>query len=572
VLADEGSIPSASTKFLTKPLIRQRLFLFSLPVSSWGPKSQPQEHMAYRLPSHLQRSRCGILYFRIAIPADLRHHFGQAEVYHTLHTARVSEAALPAQTLALSFKALFSQLREHSMSATKKKQNTGGGTRVGWITEINLDEFRRPKSVKFTSEPGDPPGAMAAAIREVLESAPTARAKAEHAQVTIDVSKPLSDYIEPYLAHVLAANKPTEKTLESYRAAIVLFVDIVGDKPLSTLAVTDQNRFEDTIGKIPANRFKIAAARGLSIDDMTGLDVPKISPQTAKNTSQRTNNFLTWAFRREGGKPPFQLMGNVRITGRLKSVNRRVFTDAELRTLFNLATYAQGRQQSPYMYWLPLIGLHSGMRINEIAQLALADIRLHDGIPCFHVTDDGDDDDDYGQDRRAKRVKTNAGRRIVPIHDALVNLGLLDYVQTVRQDGHSVLFPELIGGRDGPGQAGSKQFARYCDRVGLEDRALVFHSFRHGAVGRMRTAGIAKELRMVVVGHSAAEDTHDGYGDIKNDFSIADRKRAIDALRFDHVLNYGALKTLRPTLTDLRAALTRVSNRAHGSKSKTFIE
>jgi integrase len=60
-----------------------------------------------------------------------------------------------------------------------------------------------------------------------------------------------------------------------------------------------------------------------------------------------------------------------------------MFTDDELRTLFNPATYAQGRQQSPYMYWLPLIGLHSGMRINEIAQLALADISLQDGIHAF---------------------------------------------------------------------------------------------------------------------------------------------------------------------------------------------
>jgi integrase len=206
------------------------------------------------------------------------------------------------------------------------------------------------------------------------------------------------------------------------------------------------------------------------------------------------------------------------------------------------------------MYWLPLIGLHSGMRINEIAQLALSDIALHNGLPCFRVTDNGEDE---GKDRRAKRVKTDAGRRIVPIHDALVSLGLLDYARIVRQDGHYVLFPELIGGRDGPGQPASKQFARYCDRVGLRDPELVFHSFRHGAVGRMRAAGVAKELRMVVVGHNATEDTHDGYGDIKNDFSIADRKRAIDTLRFDDVLNYDSLKKSRPALADMRAAVIR---------------
>jgi integrase len=345
--------------------------------------------------------------------------------------------------------------------------------------------------------------------------------------VVVATTQVLSSYIEPYLAHAFVASKPTEKTLESYRAAIGLFIDIVGDKPLHALAVTDQNRFEDTIGKVPANRTKIATTRSLSLDEMTALDVPKLSPQSTKNIAQRANNFLKWAFRREGSTPPFELMGNVRITARSKTVHRRAFTDDELKTLFSTTTYAQGRRQRPYMYWLPLIGLHSGMRINEIAQLEVADIVSHDGTMCFHVTDAGADET---QDRRAKRVKTDAGRRIVPVHDALVSLGLLDYVQTLRKDGHSVLFPELNGGRDGPGQPASKHFARYCDRVGLRDPGLVFHSFRHGAVGRMRTAGIAKELRMVVVGPSPAEDTHDGYGDIKNDFSIVDRKRAVDAL------------------------------------------
>jgi integrase len=424
----------------------------------------------------------------------------------------------------------------------RKKPSSSADNDFGLITEISFDEFRRPTSAKVTSEPHDPPDAMEAAIRAVLESAPAARPiQIAPAQAVIDVFKPLSSYIEPYLSNAFAVNTPDEKTLDSYGAAIALFIDIVGDKPLHALGVNDQNRFEDMIAKIPANRTKIAKTRGLSLGEMSALDIPKLSPQSAKNVAMRTNRFLTWAFRREGNKPPFELMGNVRIAARSKTVQRRAFTDDELRTLFSPATYAQGRQQSPYMYWVPLIGLHSGMRINEIAQLALTDIVSRDGIMCFYVTDD---DADEAPGRRAKRVKTDAGRCIVPVHDALVNLGLLDYIQTVRQDGQSVLFPELIGGRDGPGQPVSKYFARYCDRVGLCDPELVFHRFRHGAVARMRAAGIAKELRMVVVGHSAIEDTHDGYGDIKNDFNLADRKRAIHTLNFSGILDYADLERL----------------------------
>ena len=78
----------------------------------------------------------------------------------------------------------------------------------------------------------------------------------------------------------------------------------------------------------------------------------------------------------------------------------------------------------------------------------------------------------------------------------------------------------------------------------------------------MRAAGIAKELRKIVVGHSAAEDTQDTYGDIKNDFSIVDRKRAIGALNFDNVLDYKGLKTLLPALAELREAVARTQARA----------
>jgi integrase len=530
--------------------------------------------MAIRLPSHLHRARSGILHFRITIPPDLRHHFNTREIHRSLRTASVSQAAPVAQTLAQTARRVFQQLRTRTMSNQKKTlTDPFDVSEFGLITELSFDEFMRPK-LKLIPEPGDTPEDRVQAQVDFLRAVGVAGGQAgtgvpalNQALLTVPKSAAgivgatvptLSSYVELYLANAFVAAKPTEKTLDSYRAAIGLFIDIVGDKPLHVLGVADQNRFEDMIGKIPANRTKIASAGALSIDELTVLDIQKLSPQSTKNIAQRTNNFLNWAFRREGGKAPFELMGNVRITVRSKTVNRRAFMDDELRILFNAATYAQGRQQSPYMYWLPLIGLHTGMRINEIAQLALADIGWKDGIACFHVTDD---DADNAKDRRAKRVKTDAGRRIVPVHDALVSLGLLDYAQIVRQDGHKVLFPELIGGRDGPGQPASKHFARYCDRVGLRDPALVFHSFRHGAVGRMRTAGIAKELRMVVVGHSPADDTHDGYGDIKNDFSIADRKRAVDALNFDQVLDYITLSELRPEKSDLNAALVRAQSR-----------
>lgn len=434
------------------------------------------------------------------------------------------------------------------MCAKQTQKDTGFQTE--WVSEIRLDELRRPTSVVFTSSPGDKPGEMESAMLAVLAAAPPATAILTSSDLpTNEHASRLSHLVEPYIAFVATANNPNEKTLESYRAAIALFIEIVGDKSLPSLTIDDQNQFEDTVKQVPANRSKIASARGLSLTESLALNVPKLSLQTTKNIAQRTNNFLEWAFRRTGQKVPFELMNNVRVTARSKDVKRRAFSDMELSRLFNPTEFTAGRTRSPYMFWVPLIGLHTGMRINEIAQLEVADIVTRDAVICFNVTDQPSSDDNARASN--KKIKTGAGRRIVPVHHALISLGLLDYVRDLNRLGQTRIFPDLSIGRDGPGQPASKHFARLCDRIGLTDPALVFHSFRHGAIGRMRAAGIPKETRMVVVGHSATEDTHDGYGDMQNDIGVGDRKLAVETLKFDTVLDYDSLRALTPTVGDI---------------------
>ena len=117
-----------------------------------------------------------------------------------------------------------------------------------------------------------------------------------------------------------------------------------------------------------------------------------------------------------------------------------------------------------------------------------------------------------------KSLKTNAAKRVAPIHSSLKDLGLLSYAEMLRHAGHARLFPDLSAeGRDGPGQAASKQFGRYLDRIKLTDKQPVFHSFRHGVVSRHRRMDIPRELRKLIVGYSAVDDTHDGYGDVESD-------------------------------------------------------
>ncbi|WP_343732087.1 site-specific integrase [Duganella sp.] len=544
--------------------------------------------MAIKLPSHLHRSRSGTLHFRIAIPPDLRHHFASCEIYRSLRTASVREAVPAAQALSQAAKRAFQRLRKSDMSEQKKTasgpygedwgifggpdspqpgSSTGctdskqDGVRLDLITEIHLDEFMRPK-LRLIPEPDDRPEDRINAQVEFLQAVGVAGASGQVPRATVKDTPVVSSYVDAYLDSFPPSQRPNDKSLEAYRAAIITFIKIVGDKPLHALGIQDRNRYDDIIVKLPVNSNKLAACRGLSIDEMLLLNLKPISLQNAKQSARRTNGFLWWAFDREGSEPPFQLLARVKVNKKKKvAKTRRAFTDDELRMVFNPATLGRSTQASPYMFWLPLIGAHTGMRINEIAQLELSDLVTLDGIPCFNVTDSPDPEEEPEAAARAKTIKTDAGRRIVPIHARLVALGLLAYADALRTAGHTRLFPDLVGGRDGPGQPASKQFGRYCDRIKLTDPELVFHSFRHGAVGRMRSAKVPKELRMVVVGHSASEDTHDDYGDIQNDYSVHDKLAAVAALDFDGVIDYAALAQRAPTLAALERSLAARSKR-----------
>lgn len=88
-------------------------------------------------------------------------------------------------------------------------------------------------------------------------------------------------------------------------------------------------------------------------------------------------------------------------------------------------------------FWVPLIALFSGMRMNEICQLHAADIHRLDGVDCFFVTE-GPSDSDNG-----KRLKTAASERFIPVHPTLVDLGFMSFVEERRAAGAVRLFSEL---------------------------------------------------------------------------------------------------------------------------------
>lgn len=161
--------------------------------------------MAIKLPSYLYRSRSGVLHFRIAIPPDLRHHFVSREIYRSLRTASVRDAALAAQTLSNDLKRVFNAIRQQTMSKQKKQpMEPVDSSEWGLIPELSFDEFMRPK-LTLIPEPGDTPEDRIQAQEEFMRAAGRAGAGAQTTSTAPKKHSPLfSELVEDYKRDRLA--------------------------------------------------------------------------------------------------------------------------------------------------------------------------------------------------------------------------------------------------------------------------------------------------------------------------------------------------------------------------------
>ncbi len=144
------------------------------------------------------------------------------------------------------------------------------------------------------------------------------------------------------------------------------------------------------------------------------------------------------------------------------------------------------------------------MRLGEIVQLLVADIKVHEGIPYFDISrGEGED----------KQLKTASSRRDVPVHPTLIELGLLDHVEKRRASApKGRIFPDIKPGADGYFSAQySKWFSRYVIAVKVKTPKTSFHSFRHNFKDALVMAGVEESRRRALMGHSD-DSVHGQYG------------------------------------------------------------
>lgn len=195
-----------------------------------------------------------------------------------------------------------------------------------------------------------------------------------------------------------------------------------------------------------------------------------------------------------------------------KTITRRPWKDAELQTLFSqplFQSYAlpdTGRAGGgAAAYWIPLLGLYTGARIGELAQLRIQDITCVDGTPVIQITDADE----------GLRLKTSASRRCIPIHPELIRLGLLTYVEDLQAPPYSLankapkgsLWPLLNASAAQQGNLISSWFSRYRKSIGLTGTYPDFHCLRHTVRTKMAHAKVSEHVMDAITGHETGGST-----------------------------------------------------------------
>jgi integrase len=423
--------------------------------------------MTFFNPSYLVQSRHGIWYFQVQIPPDFRKHHSRTLIRRSLRT------------------------RDRNVALSLSKY---------WylkVIELNYDLSSLDKNLITHNGTREP-------------------------------RRTLTDCIEEFISEKKRGWKDPHSYInetKDYRPKLMLLAEIVGDVLVKNITKSDIVKYKNVLFRLPSNRNKKPMYSKRTIEQLIEMDISPhdlLSNTTISNHFVKVASFLSWLSEND--------LAEYNLCSPLKRVIKKDKSDSELRSefngsdlsaLFNNNYYLEGRHRYQSHYWIPLLALFTGARLNELCQLDSTDIVKIDGIWCIDVNS-----------KNRKRLKNLSSARVIPLHSTLiVKLSFLDFVKSQT---NQKLFPELKESQVGHGQSFSKWFNRtYRKNVGVGQcqERKDFHSFRHTFANYFKQMEDVQEYRVSeILGHKGNSTiTYSRYG--KNS-SLESKKLLIESLEY----------------------------------------
>jgi integrase len=367
-----------------------------------------------------------------------------------------------------------------------------------------------------------------------------------------DAEDPLLSVAVPAWLEEKRAVELTDRRIEDCEAAVDLLLEVIGDKPLSKYTKGDVRRFKEVLRSLPPNRNKVAVTRNLgavaAAQKAKDLGLESLAVKTINNKYLGSLfNLFEHAIGHydEVNRNPFA-NSNLPVRSSPREQWDPFSTEA-LQKFFSAPLYTGCKSASQWLkpgpavpresvrFWLPLLLLYSGCRVNEICKLRISDVGHESGVRFINIEWE-DDDEAAGI---AGRVKNVSSERRVPIHPDLVDFGFLEFVSKARGCTSGRLFPELRPNRYGKLYSTVSQ--RFSDSflpgLGLKTSKTSLKSFRHNFVDAARNSRIPDPIIQALKGDTF-EGTLARYGHGRTDLEILDaemQKLNFKGLSLDHL-------------------------------------
>ena len=397
----------------------------------------------------------------------------------------------------LEFKTLRKRVIELKLLRYKhKKDFISGGV---FNNEISLNGFieecNRTFNLDFLDEKVKEPYVFKSNSTEVkynkVNSSPVATKDEviDEEEETFLISKMIDDYIES----TKRQKELREKTLIEYKNNLDLMVEIIGDFPINQLSQKHGRLLSASLEKLPPRRKTDGRYNQKSVKQLIKMEVDNpMDTRTVNKLIQRCSTWLNWVIRNGYYNDRNIFHGKSIPSNKGKNtITRQPFSVKQLKLIFN-KVYLQRTLNSTspckfVFYWIGILGLHHGTRLQETAQLHINDIYPLNKIWVIDINDNTKD----------KKLKTTNSKRIIPLHQTLIDLGFLDYLHILEQNGKERLFHELTLGRDGYTKNPSKLFNDYLRELNIKSptKKYDFHSLRHTCNNALIQKDVIEEHR-----------------------------------------------------------------------------
>lgn len=465
--------------------------------------------------------RGGSYYFRTRVPTLYRAIIGRSELWRSLRTPVPSEARRRAIILAALTSDLWTGL-EPSMTMKEGKELV-----ATWL-KAELDDYAD----------------MQSGIRRELDRIRPARpatASASPSTLNLDDTPPsqpdaigvmLVEASRTAILELVRTEGFKPKRRNDYQNAVNAFVAWHGsDIDLAHLTPELVGAFKSALTHYPARgsvrpayrdlTWKERVAHAEAIKEADVLNAETINTKYLSPLRSIFRYHQGVGLKRKLPTNPFDGVAARKKRTAKRDSKRREFTPREVRTMLSQPMFigAKGTSFAPlyqrgdvrisdWRYWVPLLSLFTGARLNEVCAIALNDFRVEDGIHFVLIRDILEE----------QHGKSEAAWRRVPLHRELIRLRLPDYVAQRRLEGGKRLFDDLQMDAFGyVSSRPSKFFNRLVDTIADPDPEspgkLVFYSTRHTVIGRLRSANVRIDVAKEIVGHED-DEVHSGYGSV----------------------------------------------------------